>query len=340
MRRRLVLPAAILVCLSLSSLACGADEEPAVVAPLTGLPATDLDVLERPALVVKYNNTRSSRPQAGLREADIVYEELVEGGVTRFAAVFHSTDADHVGPIRSARSTDISLSLAFGRPLFAFSGANEVFMAQIRASPLVELSYDWNPHLYTRVPERPAPDDIFTPTALLWAEDPGGLAPPAPVFTYRAGGDERHGDAVRVPGVSYFTGGAGSPSGFTWDGTGGRWLRDQDGEQHVDTADDVVDPANVVIQFVDYIDTGLVDGAGTPVPEARLLGEGDAWILTDGHLVEGSWSRHSDDEPTRFAGPDGEEVRLTPGRTWVALLPPGIAQHTTCADAGPDTAGC
>lgn len=313
---------------------------PLPVAPLTGLPAPDPALLPRPPLIVKIDNADTmARPQAGLNQADVVYEEQVEGGVTRFAAVFHSRDAPSVGPVRSARSTDILIAGPLGRALFAFSGANEVFMARIRDANLVDLSYDWNPGLYSRVPDRRAPDDIFTPTSTLYGADPGGSVPPPPLFEFRAPEEDLPASAERVGGVTYSFGGAGVPTAFVWDAAAGGWTRLQAGTPHVDTDGVVVAPPNVVVQFVDYVDTGLVDLAGTPVPEASLIGGGDVWVFTDGHLLGGRWQRDGLDTPARYLDAGGAPIALTPGPTWVILVPPGAAQYQACS-AGGTVPGC
>ncbi|HET9769741.1 MAG TPA: DUF3048 domain-containing protein, partial [Acidimicrobiia bacterium] len=98
--------------------------------PLTGLPM-DIKRSKRPALVVKIDNAPKARPQVGLNQADVVFEEGVEGGITRFAALFHSEESKPVGPVRSARTTDIKLLSALRHPLFAYSGANATFQRYI-----------------------------------------------------------------------------------------------------------------------------------------------------------------------------------------------------------------
>src|SRR5947208_4946338 len=128
---------------------------PPPVYPLTGLPATNPAHLARPALVVKIDNadgsgSNSARPQMGLNQADVVYEEMVEGSVTRLAAVFHSGDSDPVGPVRSARTTDIAVFSPLNRPLYAWSGANGDFAAIIRSSNLIDVGYDAQPDAYER----------------------------------------------------------------------------------------------------------------------------------------------------------------------------------------------
>ena len=106
---------------------------PPVVWPLTGLPGADVPRAALPALVVKIDNHARARPQVGLVQADVVFEEIVEG-ITRFFAVFHSTTADPVGPVRSARTTDIDLLRQLQRPLFAWSGANNGTIKALRAA--------------------------------------------------------------------------------------------------------------------------------------------------------------------------------------------------------------
>ena len=108
--------------------------KPVVVAPLTGLPVKNPKVLTRPALVVKIDNHKEARPQAGLNQADIVYEEIVEAQITRFFTIFHSLDASPVGPIRSARTTDVNLLNQLNRPLFTWSVRNAPSVASATLS--------------------------------------------------------------------------------------------------------------------------------------------------------------------------------------------------------------
>lgn len=292
--------------------------------PLTGAPITDPAVAARPALVVKIDNVDSmSRPQAGLNEADIVWEEKIEGPISRFAAVFHSRDAALVGPVRSGRSTDVAIVSSLNRPLYAFSGANAVFIRQLRAAPLIDIGYDIQPRSYDRRAGRKAPDNVFTSSDRLWALAPPDAGPPAQQLTYRVGDETLPADARQVQGVDYSFGARSSAVNYRWDAARGGWARTQAGTAHVDEAGVQVAPPNVVMQFVAYVDTGLVDTSGAPVPEAQLVGGGDAWILTNGHLVVARWDKADPATPTRYTTPDGVPVALTPGATWIALVPVG-----------------
>jgi hypothetical protein len=297
---------------------------PEGASPLTALAPADASVLGRPALVVKIDNAPKARPQAGINEADIVVEEGVEGGVTRFAAIFHSADAPSVGPVRSARSTDIALSRQLGRPLFAYSGANAVFAKLLRESPLVDVGVGQVAAAYRREPGRPSPYNLFSSTAPLFAKA-GDQAAPAPLFQYRAAGEAPPEagtePAVKVTGV--WRGRIVTTVTFEWDAAAGNFPRTQDGTPHVDAANVRVAPANVVFQVVKYVDTGLVDRSGAAVPEAELIGEGEAVVLTGGRLIRGRWSKAGPDDPTTYTDSDGAPIRLTPGRTWIELVPEG-----------------
>jgi hypothetical protein len=290
---------------------------------LTGLAGT---APTRPALIVKIDNAPKARPQAGLNQADLVVEELVEGGITRFFAVFHSQDADPVGPVRSARSTDIALASALHRPLFAYSGANRVFEEQVHRAPLVDVGARAAPDRYRRERGRPAPYNLFSSTASLYQLAPADSVPPPAVFAYRPAGEAPAGAgmvAVQRAAVQWA-----SPVEWEWDPAVGAWWRRQAGGRHTDRAGRGVAPANVVVQFVGYRDTGLRDTSGAPVPEAQVIGEGDAWVFTGGQLIPGRWSKPSADAVTRFVDGAGSEIRLAEGRTWLELVPPGKASHT------------
>jgi hypothetical protein len=300
---------------------------PAVAAnasPLTGL-ALDPAVPARAALVVKIDNAPKARPQAGINEADVVVEEGVEGGVTRFATLFQSHDAPSVGPVRSARSTDLLFAQQLGRPLFAYSGANAVFLDLVRKAPLVDVGVGRFPTAYHREPGRPAPYNLFSETKALFSSAGDDVTPPPPLFTYRAAGEAPPAagsePAPRVQAVWKLN--ITTTVVYAWDEASKTFRRTTDGAPHLDAAGAQVSPDNVVFQVVEYKNTGLVDRSGAAVPEAGLVGEGEAWVLTAGRLIKGRWSRPADGQATAYRLPTGEPIRLTPGRTWLELVPVG-----------------
>ncbi|HZN16271.1 MAG TPA: DUF3048 domain-containing protein [Acidimicrobiales bacterium] len=292
------------------------------VAPLTGLPGAPR---QRPALFVKIDNAPKARPQAGLNQADIIIEEGVEGGITRFATIFHSNDADPVGPVRSARTSDIPIASAFNHPLFAYSGTNSDFEKLLDKAPIVNVGPRYFPAGYHRVSGRPAPYNYFSATQLLFGRAAANAGPPPPQFTYRAAGQAPGGEAASGAHLE-FRGVVVTAVDWAWDAAASAWKRTNNGSPHVDAAGVQVSAVNVVIEFVTYKDTGYKDQSGAAVPEAQLIGEGDAWVLTGGQIVKGRWQKPTPEAVTKLVMADGSVIALTPGRTWVELPAPGLAQ--------------
>jgi len=292
--------------------------------PLTGLPI-DPARPPRAALIVKIDNAPKARPQAGINDADVVVEEGVEGGVTRFATLFNSHDAPSVGPVRSARSTDLLFAQQVGRPLFSYSGANAVFADLVRKAPLVDVGVGRFPAIYHREGGRQAPYNLFSNTKAMFDSAPDDTTPPPPLFNYRAAGEAppENGSepARRVQAIWKLN--ITTTVVYAWDDGSKTFRRTTDGAPHLDAAGVQVAPENVVFQVVGYRNTGLVDRSGAMVPEAELIGEGEAWVLTGGRLVKGRWSRPAEGQATTYSLPSGEPIKLTPGRTWLELVPLG-----------------
>jgi hypothetical protein len=304
-----------------------AGDGPPAVLPLLG---TTGEVPPRAALAVKIDATDAGRPQAGLLQADIVVEEVVEGGLTRLLAVFQSQDPATVGPVRSARSTDLAVLAELGRPLFAWSGANPTFRAQVEAADLVDVGVAAVPDAYRRDDARPAPYNLFAaPDRLRDAADRADAAaartPPEPLFDYRPVGEPLAGPGVRATGGLRSTMLA-TAIGWTWNASSGLWERTQNGTPHVDADGARVAVANVVVRLTPYADSGVRDSRGAVVPEAQPVGEGDAWLLSDGQAQPGRWHKDAVDAPTTYTDTDGNPLRLTPGTTWIELVPPGAAE--------------
>lgn len=305
---------------------------PVVLAPLTGAAAPRPHVLNRPALAVKIDNADTpgaqARPQLGITTADVVYEERVEGTITRLLAIFHSVGSDPVGPIRSARTTDLLIMGALQRPMFAWSGANAIFAERVRSAPLIDVGADALYSAYSRrnVGGHVAPHNLYARTSALWAAAPKDAKPPKPLFHYRKTGTSpgkgaRPGNWVHIDfGVR-----RGAPVDWKWDGVRGRYMRFQSGSRHVDERGRQVAAANVVVQFVNYVSSGVNDSAGNPIPEAALVGTGKVWVFTGGRVVSGTWTKTSPEAITTYADADGKPIGLAPGQTWVELPTPGGA---------------
>lgn len=279
--------------------------------PLTGLAGTSPN---RPAVVVKIDNGSKALPQEGLNAADIVIEEEVEWGITRLAAIFHSNQAE-VGPVRSGRSTDISFLNSLGTPALAYSGANDVIDALLLMQPNVQNFSAARSSAYWRKSGRPAPSNLWTNTASFTTAASGGAPPPQ--FDFRpAGTPAPAGAAASAISISY-------PSrsvGWSWNGSA--WLRTQDGKAHK-TSGAQVSAANVVVIEARVVGTGLVDSVGGVVPEVVWLGNGKAFVFTDGKRIEATWTRSTLRSQSVLTDASGAVIELTPGRTWVELTSAG-----------------
>jgi hypothetical protein len=289
------------------------------IAPLTGLALDDPTIASVPAVLVKVDNTSKGRPQEALEQADLVYEEMIEGGFTRLAVVFH-TNAPLMGPIRSGRTTDIALIGSLNEPVFAWSGANLVHAALLRRQPMVDLGAQSRSE-YFRAADRPGTYDLMSEaqTLLGVASDRGDGGAPPPHFEYR---DETIGlPATAEPASTVTISFPSVNATWDWDAAAGGWARTQGPSEHVDAQGERVVAANVVVAEVRQVATGSVDTAGSTVFEQQFLGSGRGWVFTDGHVVEVTWTKPSLRSVATWTTADGVPVALVPGNTWVELAP-------------------
>jgi Protein of unknown function (DUF3048) N-terminal domain/Protein of unknown function (DUF3048) C-terminal domain len=281
------------------------------VAPLTGLGDPGGSALRRQSLGVKIENTPDARPQTGLDQADIVYEEVVEGGITRFWAFFDSKLPETVGPIRSVRSMDPNIILPFGG-VVAFSGGTPDNVALVRATGLVTVDEGNAGAAFFRDPARPAPHNLYGRTEAILGFG-GTPVPPVAMFTYRPAKQSSPGEPV----ASFHVGlQAGYDVSYVWDPARGGWARYSQGLEPflaAGTPPVQVAPANVVVQFIPY-------GSGA---DGDVMGTGEAWVFTDGRLVRGTWGKAFPEAAPQLADAAGAPILLTPGRTWVELAPIG-----------------
>ena len=299
-----------------------AKEEPkGPPAPLTGLPLADPAALTRPALVVKIDNSdgkdcaNTSRPQLGINDADVVFEIFVEG-ITRFAAVFQSKMPETVGPIRSARSTDVDILPSLKKPLFAWSGNNANVASDLRKirDSYVNVGYEASPwsNRYYRVSEgRCLPHNLFVNPPDLADAAPAGAAP-EPLFARKAAAAPLpEGQGVSTEGVRFS---AGHDVTFKWNAVTKQWERSQNGTPHVDSDDKVLATDNLVVLAVVYKQSSTPGSL-----QAVSVGQGKAFVYMQGKVIEGSWQRGAADEPWALTDGEGRPIELNPGRTWVNL---------------------
>lgn len=287
------------------------------ISPLTGLPVEDDTTLDRRTISVKIDNHWDARPQSGLEHADAVFELRVEAGLTRFIAVFHHSDTDYLGPMRSARPTDSELIAPFDGTL-AISGASHWIYGVLRADG-ARFVGEVRPATF-RESFRRAPHNLYVDTALL-REHADGLGhsdePPPPLFE-RGELPEGATDAEEI----VFRWSDGQTVTWTWDGE--QYLRMTGDQPHeTRTRDDErsqVSTGVLVVLFGDlYTQSG---GSGTvAVPSTVTTGSGTALVFADGKVVEGTWERTSIADPFLLLDGDGEILPVPAGRPWISMFP-------------------
>jgi hypothetical protein len=279
-----------------------------LVSPFTGERVKRLG----PVLAVKIDNIIYARPQTGLTDADIVYVLPVEGGLSRFLAVFSSHIPPVIGPVRSARQDDLELLRQFGRPAFAWSGAQPQLTRVVERAKIVDL-YAALVGGYYRDNSRIAPYNLFANTRTLLAEAKG--ASKARNIGFKFGPPDRGGRRTRSESVSY----PAASFRFTWSGRRGRWLVWMDGRRAASTEGPQFSAATVVIQHT-TVRTSTFKEYGRRPPYAETTGHGTAIVLRNGRAYKANWSRPTQGGGTTFTTRSGQPMRFATGPVWIVLV--------------------
>jgi hypothetical protein len=288
--------------------------------PLTGVELAGATVAG-PSIAIKIDNTGAGRPQVGIAAADIVFEELVEGGVTRYLAVFHTAIPEEVGPVRSGRPQDADLVASLGG-VFVFSGVGNSNVREIiRASGLALVEHDTSGgtpdgKFFFRSTRKSAPLNLhIDPVGLL--ENYATLAPSAQQFDYRTNVAESSAVVSGVPVTSLsavFS--SGIESVWEWDEASGLYLKFLlNGSPDTDANGTQISATNVIVMSPNYID---IEG----LPSAQIAGQSDrAFIATGGNILEGRFTSTSAKEPVQFTDLEGNPIYLAPGKSFILLAP-------------------
>ena len=324
MRRLRLLPA-LAVAASLVLAGCGGDDEPddspeaqqiaegATIDstwPLTGLPVTGEGsaAQSHPVLVTKIDNTASSSPQIGLGSADLVVEELVEGGMTRLAVFHYSELPDEAGPVRSMRASDIGIvspvqasvvtSGAAGQTIARIHGAGIKFFGEGSKGVYRDDSRSAPYNLFANLSEvgdNIKQDDEKRPDDYL----PWGEAKDLP--------KGQKANSIAASFGSHTT---------NWKLQNGTYSN----QNTFAASGDEFAADTVLVLRVPVGDAGYLDPAGNPVPETKLDGKGAALLFHDGRLVRGTWAKKGLDDSLTLSTKAGKLV-VPAGHTWIELVP-------------------
>lgn len=291
--------------------------EPPLLCPMTGEKPRGVD-LERPAVAVKIENSPLARPQSGLDKADIVYEETVEGGITRFMAIYHCGETTKAGPVRSARFDDPKIALPFTNVL-AYSGANGIVEKELARSKLIRLTeLNAAGFLYREPPGSTDIHTLFADVTRLRKAAKKRREPQIASSNFFKF-DRLPKDAVpaRSAWLNF------NPSIIVeWRWRDHAWRRFEDGTPFIAASGKQIAVPNVLIQEVKVDNSAtIVDVSGNPSPNIDLEGSGRAFLLRDGKILKGTWRTRNHGRATYFETRRGDPFTFDLGQTWIELVP-------------------
>jgi hypothetical protein len=292
--------------------------------PLTGVAG---EIATRPALAVKIENTATARPQSGLEQADVVWETIVEFDVSRFVAVWHSQLPGEVGPVRSVRPMDPDIVSPLNG-LLTFSGGQPGILALVAASPTQVISHDAGAAGLYRLSSRSAPHNVYAdPAALLAQADANHQANPGEQFRFARSAERATAVVAGTPATTLaFDLSSQSKPTWTWNGTA--WDRSEGSTPATAASGARLAAANVVSIVAEHPGTGFGAQNGAIVPTYNLVGSGDGTLASGGKTVPVRWQKDSRDAPMQLFTADDAPALLSPGNTWVELVPAGTGSLT------------
>ena len=290
--------------------------------PLTGLDAPSEESITQRVVSVKIENSPAARPQTNLQAADVVYETVTEGGITRFNAIFQSQNPEALGPVRSARLSDLYIVPQYGA-LFVFSGASSSVNSRIAGTSIENLSEDAGvSYPFYRGNDRPRPHNLMVvldkvreeaaKRKMETTQEMKGLA-----FDYRA---IESSTAVTEISIPFSTA---NKVSWTYDVASNSYLRVNNGAAHKDKATGKqISARNVVVMWAKH-NVASKDVVGSTTYEIVLSGSGRATVFHNGQRFDGTWEAGTDAPPV-FKAKDGTQIKLAPGNTWFQVVAPSV----------------
>ena len=287
--------------------------------PLGGEKPRSEELLDRPAVAIKVENTEVAYPLAGLEKAEVVYEELVEGGITRFMAIYHCNDSTKVGPVRSAREVDPTIMTPTTR-ILGFSGANALVLKELKDAEIVQVTETAAGDAMRRVPRAGLASEhtLYADTAKVRKIGAKKFSDAPPGDSYETGDLPKGAKKAGSIEINFS-----SSTSITYRFKGGRYLRSQNGAAFETESQGQLEVDNVLIEEHDIeLSTKIRDVAGNPsVVIADPTGQGRAVLFRDGRAVEGRWRRESAEAPVSFETKQGDKMLFAPGSIWIHLVP-------------------
>ena len=313
--KKVATASAVAVSLLLTSCTVGtgvfsSDKKSVATNLFTGLPGSNNEVL-----AVKFDDTRFAHPQQGIEGADVVFVTQVEAGLTRLLAIYSSHYPELIGPIRSARISDIDILAQFGRVGFAYSGSQTKMRSILASANLINLSAERNPaSIFPQDPNRVAPYSMMLHPGLL-LDKADSLAKPRDIGIQHGTAPDKNSRAItsaiiRWPNAKYEA---------RWNSTSKRFDLWHDGAPNINVSGQQLGSPMMVIQMVEIHPSQFGDKFGGITPKSTVVGNGKAYLLRDGRVIEAFWSRPTADGPTSWTLPDGKTAYFAKGQVWFFL---------------------
>lgn len=272
------------------------------------------EAIDGPIIVVKIDDTPDAHPQVGIDKADLIYIEQVEGGLVRLAAIFSTQIPDQIGPVRSARISDIELMSQFGKVAFFYSGAQSKFLPVIKAANLFDIGAEHeSPKLYGRDPNRNAPYDMILSGQEAKKRISELDVAKASNIAWSFGKLSNEGNSIIAAKVKW------PASNYTAKWNGKSWDLYQNGNLDITSDGIQISPTTFIIQNVVITDSIYKDKLGGITPLSITVGEGTGWVLRDGVAIKATWNRPDSTSGTTWSDVNGKEIKFAAGQIWVAL---------------------
>lgn len=287
--------------------------DPTQLSPLTGV-VVPAGSVTTPSIEVKICNVEACMPQEGLGSADIVFEEVVEAGITRYMGVWQSAVPDSVGPVRSLRPMDADMAASFGGPL-VYSGWGAQETRDLAVDTGMPNITENNTDVMYRNDYNVAPYNLMVRAKEVVAQN-AGVAPPQQQFAYSSGiatsSAVRDGAAASSASLVFSNV---SDTSWGYDPASGKYLRSQWGGPETDR----LTGAQLATTNIAIMKVNVVDFVG--VPRTIMVDSGEAWVMTGGKAIHGTWTKPSSTSPIQFRDDFGVTVRFAPGNTWIEMVP-------------------
>lgn len=283
---------------------------------MTGVKVASPAEQTAPVTGVMIENSPDARPQSGLKQADVVYEAIAEGGITRFMALYQQGAPGTIGPVRSVRLYDLDWLAPYQGSLAHVGGSAEALQTIRSGSPWRDLDQFFNSGSYSRVSDRYAPHNVYTSMDRLRAlESAKGFT--SSTFTSFPRTDGTPTDKPSVASVAINFSSALYNTTYTYSPGCNCYPRSQAGEPHLDREDGQIQPSVVVALHVDET-TIMQDGSRQKI---TTVGSGKADIFQNGTVIEGTWKKDSREAPMQLLDTAGQPINLARGQTWIAAVP-------------------